>query len=412
MQKLSDIAKYEPQAAYSAYTHAFLSKWTYLQRVIPGCGDLFQPLEDIIRQQFLPAVTGQASRSALEREIISLPPRDGGLGIPDPTKTADKHYTQSRKITAGLTQKILKQERELRAEEQRAWTEDKQRALKEKKQEQEQQKKAILEQLRRDAETEHPERGGHRKKIKKPPDPPLMKKIEMASQKGASNWLTSVPLKELGHARPKQEWHDGMCLRYGWTPTNLPSTCVCGKEISTQHLLDCPRGGYQIYRHNALCKCLANLCQKAGYKDVKIEPHLAPMPPHMQRTTKEGKVRSTDSDEARLDFCAVGVWGEMQRAFFDVRVTNPLAPSYSQKKIEQHLKNEEASKKTDYNKRILEVERASFTPLVFTVAGGCGREATVFLQTLARKLADRSCCTPSMAMPYIFWKKAEKDTNG
>ena len=169
----------------------------------------------------------------------------------------------------------------------------------------------------------------------------------MASSKGASNWLTALPLKELGYAVPKQEWHDGMCLRYGWTPAHLPSTCVCGAQASAQHFLDCHRGGYQIYRHNAISKTLAGLCEKAGCKDVKIEPHLAPMPPHMQRKTSDGRIKSTDSDDARLDFSAVGVWGELQRAFFDVRVTNPLAPSYSQKKIEQHLKNEESSKKTD-----------------------------------------------------------------
>ena len=53
-------------------------------RTIPGVEDLFQPLEQVIRHQFLPALTGRLALSDTERELIALPARLGGLGIPDP----------------------------------------------------------------------------------------------------------------------------------------------------------------------------------------------------------------------------------------------------------------------------------------------------------------------------------------
>ena len=96
------------------------------------------------------------------------------------------------------------------------------------------------------------------------------------------------------------------------------------------------------------------------------------------------------SDDARLGVTAVGVWGPLQRAFFDVRVTNPLAPSYVSTPLQQHLKNQENEKKTAYGKRVLEIEKASFTPLVFTVAGSCGKECNTFLRKLSADMAHKT----------------------
>ena len=47
----------------------------------------------------------------------------------------------------------------------------------------------------------------------------------------------------------------------------------------------------------------------------------------------------------------------------------------------------EKSKKTEYNARVIEVEKASFTPLVFSTSGGMGDEATRFYKRLANKIS-------------------------
>ena len=38
--------------------------------------------------------------------------------------------------------------------------------------------------------------------------------IEMASEKGASNWLTALPLKRYGLTLTKSEFRDRLCIRY------------------------------------------------------------------------------------------------------------------------------------------------------------------------------------------------------
>ena len=51
----SSIAASEPHPAYAAFTHGQINKWTYLSRTIPDIEEFLKPLEDTIRQQFLPA---------------------------------------------------------------------------------------------------------------------------------------------------------------------------------------------------------------------------------------------------------------------------------------------------------------------------------------------------------------------
>ena len=106
---LGKFAITQPHAAYAAFTHGFTSKWTYLTRVVPNVSDLFAPLEAIIRQIFLPSVTGQSSLSDSERELLALPVRLGGLGIINPTKLCSLQYNASLNITQSLCDLILKQ---------------------------------------------------------------------------------------------------------------------------------------------------------------------------------------------------------------------------------------------------------------------------------------------------------------
>ena len=46
-------------------------------------------------------------------------------------------------------------------------------------------------------------------------------------------------------------------------------------------------------------------------------------------------------------------------------------------------------KKVYYNRRIMEVEHGSFTPLIFTTTGVMGHECTIFHKTLAQKLCKK-----------------------
>ena len=56
--------------------------------------------------------------------------------------------------------------------------------------------------------------------------------------------------------------------------------------------------------------------------------------------------------------------------FFDVRITNPNAPSNQKLSFAAVYKRNEAEKMKAYGDRILQVEKGSFVPLVYTTSGG------------------------------------------
>ena len=70
---LSSIAKIHPHSAYCAFVHGVIPKWNYVMRTIKSVGSLFQPLEEVIHQHFIPALTDRDPCCKLERDLLSLP---------------------------------------------------------------------------------------------------------------------------------------------------------------------------------------------------------------------------------------------------------------------------------------------------------------------------------------------------
>ena len=79
---------------------------------------------------------------------------------------------------------------------------------------------------------------------------PLRRAVDLAKEKGASTWLTALPLVEHGFTLHKGAFHD-LALSYGWTPSEMPSMCTCGSKFSVEHALSCAKGGFPSIRHNA-----------------------------------------------------------------------------------------------------------------------------------------------------------------
>ena len=99
---------------------------------------------------------------------------------------------------------------------------------------------------------------------------------------------------------------------------------------------------------------------------------------------------SNSEDGAHLDVCAQGFWGDRhQRAFFDVRVFNPLAPSNCRSSLTSTYRHHETQKRRCYEQRVREIEHGSFTPLVFSATGGMAPGATIMYKRLASLLADK-----------------------
>ena len=112
LTSLAEVAKSQPHAAYTAFTHGFVHKFSFLSRTIPYISPLLQPLEDCIRHRLIPALTGRPPPNDSERELLALPVRLGGLGIVNPTLLPNTEYLASVEVSAPLKDLILNQEAE------------------------------------------------------------------------------------------------------------------------------------------------------------------------------------------------------------------------------------------------------------------------------------------------------------
>ena len=73
-----------------------------MQRVTPGIGDAFGPVEEEIETSFLPELFKGVEDGAPGRAITRLTVKQAGLALPDPTRTAPDNWQASCVITGHL----------------------------------------------------------------------------------------------------------------------------------------------------------------------------------------------------------------------------------------------------------------------------------------------------------------------
>ncbi|XP_063591446.1 uncharacterized protein LOC134768559 [Penaeus indicus] len=222
LKLLAQFAEVEPHSAYTAFTFGMKHKWSFLMRTVPGTEQLFEPLEEIIRKELIPALSGGRNPTAIERAILALPPRLGGLGITDPCRIANTEHQNSIKLTTSLTQYIIAQD-----------------------------------------------------SLTQPDQKEMKKRLEMASEVGASNWLTTLPIRSKGFSLNKQEFVDAISLRYGWAIDGLQQQCTCGSSFDPNHAMTCKTGGFVCMRHDEVRDVTAQMLGEVS-RDVRVEPSLIP----------------------------------------------------------------------------------------------------------------------------------------
>ena len=292
---------------------------------------------------------------------MPLPARLGGLGIPNPVLQASSAYHNSKTVSDPLTSLIVEQTPELSEQTVKAQSSS----------------KSELRKKRLDGEKRK-----HQELMETMPAK-FKQAVEVASEKGASTWLTALPLEEHGFLLNKGEFHDALHLRYGWQPSRLPRNCVCGKAFTVDHSMICPYGCFPTLHHNELhdttAKLLTEVCHNVG-----TEPMLQPLSGEVLQR------RSANCDDgARLDIVADNYWGNGLRAFFYVRVFHPMALSYCQTRLDSCYRSRELEKRRCYEERVREVERETFAPLVFTTSGGVAPAAAVVYKKLASLIAEK-----------------------
>ena len=136
----------------------------------------------------LPTLLGGRLIGDEMRRIFSLPTRMGGLGVSIPSQEAELEYVNSMDFTQQLSSAIFNQAKE--------HIEDKGRLSQ------------IIVDIRKRKEAFH-------QKILKDMNLPdtLSKTLSLSAEKGASIWLTSLPLKQFGFRLNKQQFEDALCMR-------------------------------------------------------------------------------------------------------------------------------------------------------------------------------------------------------
>ena len=229
----SRFAESQPHAAYCAFMHGLSSRWLFVSRTVPSDSAVFQPLEDMICQVFIPALTGCSPHSDSVRQLFALPARWGGLGVFVPISGCASELSASCSITEPLCQCIRDHTSSI--------------------------VDAFSAQLTRRNAVHRARSQGYSdcfSDLHQQLEPSLQRAMDLAAVRGASSWLTTVPLNEHGFALHKSAFQ---ALRYGWPPLCSPSLCACGVPFSVGHVLSCPKGGLPSFRYNEVRDLTANL---------------------------------------------------------------------------------------------------------------------------------------------------------
>ena len=158
------------------------------------------------------------------RDLMTLKPSEGGLGMIKLDTESGIQYASSKKITTLHVQSIQKQSMQMLELDNNG------RSAKQLRSEANHEKQNILKQHKEDI-------------LNLLPDD-VKPYVEQATDKGASAWLNALLIREQNLNLNKQEFHDTLCIRYGMKLPNLPSKCVCNEPFTVNHSLVCKIGDY------------------------------------------------------------------------------------------------------------------------------------------------------------------------
>ena len=143
------------------------------------------------------AIIGGHIISDAERVMFSLPTRLGRLALKFFAETTKNEYKDSTRITSNLQAQILGTNNndsstrgEIKAESDK----------------------------------------GNQEKLQPflaTSDEKTKRMMETLNQKGITNWLKNLSIKELGYELMKQEFWDAIKIRYNWPLDRIPTQCVC-----------------------------------------------------------------------------------------------------------------------------------------------------------------------------------------
>ena len=182
----------------------------YFLRTSTDIKDLLEPFENAILHMLIPAIN-ERKCNQLDRNILALPARLGGLGLGKPSLEAKREYASSVKVTKPLVEQIVSQSHQL--------PED-----------------SLTKLAQQEVRSERSKELEHRaERIKEMAPRKTQQALDLAAEKGSSALLTVLPLQDLGFNLNKREFRDAIKLRYDWPVEDIPSTCAFEAAFTVDH---------------------------------------------------------------------------------------------------------------------------------------------------------------------------------
>ena len=240
---MSKVAPKDPQGTYTVFVSCMKPKWIYLQRVLKTVDykKVYGAIENAIEKFLIPVVTGWKKWNSSDREMLSLPVREGGMAIEDPTKSAERNFESSRKATLKL-QRLIVEAKQLTVEDFTCHEEHMGKMT------------SHLKVINRERETRKHDQLLKANGVEKQ-EKDTKVALKRAKEHKTGSWLIVKP-SAADHTRLTQdEFLDMTSLRYNKPlviVVNAKKKCdFHGKEAYTlhHHALTCPGGGNRIHRH-------------------------------------------------------------------------------------------------------------------------------------------------------------------
>ncbi len=182
-----------------------------------------QPLENAINSAFVPALTGLPAPGKLTRDLLALPCKLGGSELINPTDSCSEQHRTSKRITQSLNLALWLTRNPILG------TARPPQLKGVKKNDAKTQKRLKLKNYAEELKNKVSDN---------------LRRSKLSQEKGASIWLTALPIDIHGFALHKSAFRDGLSLRYNWPIENKLSFCSCGHTFSIDHALSCPTGGF------------------------------------------------------------------------------------------------------------------------------------------------------------------------
>ena len=175
-----------------------------------GASAQLKRLDEVVQSEFIPAITGGVLCNKMERKLIALPPKLGGLGIPIFDKLTNDEFENSIKLTECCSTKIINQMHQYEPDEEIQTIKNRIHAARV------EQNKEKLDVIRSHMNSEQ------------------LRTNDFNQETDASAWLTTLPLKQEEYARTKQLFWDLTRVQCGWQLSRTFEFCECGVRFLLQ----------------------------------------------------------------------------------------------------------------------------------------------------------------------------------